>query len=832
MANTKNNVQPQVVTTTTTTTSRRGRRRRRRANRTPQTATTTVRKVTTARQSNRPRRRRRNRFGAAGQQGASIFKQRITATLGTIGSNEGDKIELEMAALLNPALMKESTGQNQYGPLQMYAANYNLWRANNIVLKLTPLVGGSAVSGTAVRASLNLAGTPGSASWSALGARRHKDTNPGKPLVMRIPGNALAGPKEGWFLCSTKNDPQMCIGGSIEVHTLGKTMSAYKAEPFKGPLFLCELTAEWWFKNYNPEPGMMNLVKTDIQESAQEVKIHSKAGEPILISVPQNSALARATGSVGVDAAATPSEIIWSVFDTTMDVITGNLPPPFQWLFSAGWWFVKRIANKKTAADPVRGEPNAGEVTFKVFQSLSDAQNDVPCIATGDAESTNTNITGWHVTQVTPGNVGNPSTAIVTSRTGGITLDNIQIISTPALGRRSLYGHIYKTVPTACVAAQQAVGGESKVYTYTIWDLENPIFLQNGAPINPAELQSQPYPILSKEGRNYATIGMVYAAGHARLPSQGNNIDWTTVLWRATKTTQVKLQSDNDRTDQYIFVQPTQRPAPNDSGLPSTIYTVTTTQKGSLQQTMVPITAGGWYLSTFVAYNGQLEFNNYGVPFYLNRAEITNFSMVYDIGRDVHDVGAAMQTTMPITLAPPTSQSIPSLTSNELAQLRQLLAPKSEYSPLEYDNLEMPPLEGEEEEEQGAIGGYTPLEGARQQRVRGPSAVIKYGDEDTALLLEETEEEDDEDYESELDDDDYAELPSLLKNLLTPEAKSLCDDLKRKGLDHDIAVKAAQVAFPHPAKPLWEATYHNALVDGLSPPSARDLAWGAISEYI
>lgn len=112
MANNQKNVQPTVVTTTTSVVNRRGRRRRRRANRTSQNNTTTVRKVTTTRQPARLRRRRRNRPGNSNQQAPPILRQRVTATLGTIGSNQGDAIELEMAALLNPALTKETTGSN------------------------------------------------------------------------------------------------------------------------------------------------------------------------------------------------------------------------------------------------------------------------------------------------------------------------------------------------------------------------------------------------------------------------------------------------------------------------------------------------------------------------------------------------------------------------------------------------------------------------------------------------------------------------------------------------------------------------------------------------
>lgn len=317
MANNQKNVQPKVVTTTTTTTSRRRGRRRRRTPRAATVSKTTVRKVASIGQSRRPPRRRFNRPGSSTQPSGSNFRQKITATLGTVGANQGEQIELETSVLINPALMKETTGSNVYGPLQMYASNYSLWRVRDMVIKLTPLVGGSAVSGTAVRTSLNLSGQPGSPSWSALGARFHRDTNPGRPLTMRIPGNKILGPKEGWFLCNTKNDPQMCTGGSIEIHTYGKTMSTYQNDPFKGPLFLAELTATWEFKNYNPEPGMLNLVRMKTQEEPQQIKIHSKPNEPIVISVPGDSLMARAAAQAGTPADSTPSEIIWQICDST-----------------------------------------------------------------------------------------------------------------------------------------------------------------------------------------------------------------------------------------------------------------------------------------------------------------------------------------------------------------------------------------------------------------------------------------------------------------------------------------------------------------------------------
>lgn len=830
MANNQKNVQPKVVTTTTTTTSRRGGRRRRRTPRPPQGGTTTVRKVTINRQSRRPPRRRRVRPGNPPKPSNSMYSQRITATLGSVGANKGNGIELEMSALINPALMKETTGSNQFGPLQIAASTYNFWRLQYMDIKLTPLVGASAVSGTMVRTSLNLAAQPGSPSWSALGARKHKDTNPGKPVTFRIRGSEIMGPKEGWFCCNTKNDPQMCLGGSIEIHTFGKTMSTYKSEPFDGPLFLAEVTALWQFKNYNPQPGMLNLVKAETTEPEGSVKINATPGEPITISVPNNSTFARtiAQADLGVDADASPSEIIWQVCDTTVDVVEGILPPPFQWLIKAGWWFLKRIVNKKKTGAHIPGQPDANEVTFQLYQSMSDAMNDVPCLATGPARSTNILTAGWSITQVTPGNVGQPQDTGSASRSYTPTLDPIQIISDPDLGRPALCGHLFKAVPISCLAAQQVPGkppNNRKVYSYIIWSLDRPIFLQNGKPIDPTQIQSQPYPIFAKQQTNFRKVGDVYAADYVRIGGS-ENYHWTTVLWKADSDDEIELRGNNNTaTDMYVFVQPTQA-NPSSAALPQTTYNITTTglmSFGGGHVKQVSITAGNWYLSTFVAYNGAKEFENYGVPFYHSTTTPTNTPTTYDPEKKAFDVGALMQTTHPVILTPPSADGVAGLTTIELAQLRQLLAGPTPSRP----DPEMPLLEGEDEEElQGAVGGVEPSQDTRNwvefgYRKRPPTPFPP---------IEEEEEEDEQD--SDLDDDDYAEPPEIIRNLLTPEAKELYGDLRRKGLSHEQATRAAQAAFPHFAIEAWDAAYHNAMADGLSPPTARDCAWKAVSDFL
>lgn len=835
MANNQNNVQPKVVTTTTTTTRRRGGRRRRRTPRSRPANTTTVRKITTTRQPGGPNRRRRNRFGNTRRPVPAGVRQRITATLGTVGANQGNDIELETALLLNPALMKETTGSNQYGPLQIYASTYSLWKIDNILLKLTPLVGGSAVSGTAIRASYNSSGQPGSPSWSALGARKHRDTNPGRPLFFSLRGSDIKGPRDGWFFCNTKNDPQMCTGGSLEIHTLGKTVSTYQSKDFEGPLFLAELTCTWSFKDYNPQPGMLNLIKAELKEEGQAVKINSKPGEPITISVPANSPIARTTGAIenSTNADATPSDIIWMVCDTTMDAVTGVLPAPFSWLFKAGWWFLKRIANKKKNGEHVDGEPDAGEVTYQVFQSMTDAMNDTPCIATNQASSVNATVTNWNITQVTPGNVGQPAATGAVMRMIGIDptkpfyLSRVRTVT----GGGYLTGFNYngaQGVPLNGFAISYKNLQGKKVYSVLTYELLDPHFFQDDE-IDPSRVDAPNYPMYKKTANSYEEIGTVYAT--AGINYETNPIiRWRLALWKASKTTTVKRQPGNNNIVQFFTLQPNITQA---AGYPTIQYKLQYNRASGLSQEQVPVTQGKWYLTVFSAIDGKEELNYYGASYPFPTGIYEGGERTYDPPIEVYHSGMAPMSGVPIKFEFPRDGDAQVTLSMVRDMIQQTLAERENLDlpfpslppPSEYDNLEMPPLEGEEEGELGAVGGTEPsldtrnwVEFGHRKRPPTPFSPI--------------EEEESEEEESDLDDDDYAEPPSVIKNLLTPEAKDLYGHLRQKGLSHEQATNAAQAAFPHFALEAWDVAYHNAMADGLSPPTARDLAWAAVSDFL
>lgn len=349
------------------------RRRRNRARRQPQV---NVRVLP-------PQIKGRRRFPRRPGVGGRVVFQKINTTLGTVGSNGSEQIECELTCLMNPATMKEATGSNSFGPLGIYASTYSLFKMTRCVVTLKPLVGDSAVSGTVCRISWNPTSSPSQTSWSSLGARKHVDVTPGKIGKFILTTKDLVGPKGGWYKTNTKGDPMMSFAGTLEVHTLGKTMSTYQNNAFTGGLFLAELETEWQFKDYAQQPGMLNLVKGEDTKSA---RVESNGDGKLQLILPNNSRMARATSNAS-------SEIIWLVTDTVINVGSQFLGP-FGWLIRGGWWLVKRAAGA-----PVR----SGETTFDIYASISDARSNTPCLTD---QEINVNVGGLHFQQVTPGNTG------------------------------------------------------------------------------------------------------------------------------------------------------------------------------------------------------------------------------------------------------------------------------------------------------------------------------------------------------------------------------------------------------------------------------------------
>ncbi|AWI14301.1 capsid precursor [Mamastrovirus 5] len=339
------------------------------------------------RRRNRPNNRGRKRVEAvvkrqldkAGVTGPRpAITQTATSTLGTIGPNCVGLVVLELATFMNPCLVKESTASNSFGPIQASAAQNNPNPAPKADVRLTPMVGPSAISGTLE----NTAGTPSSTGWSGLGARKHKDVKVGSMSVFTITARDMAGPREGWFVTNTNESGGESVGPTIELHSLGETQSTYQNQRYTGPVFLVELHCTWQFSNYSANPALAQLEKGEDKDA--QIKFEGTAGQPLTMTVAPHSAFARgietrSTVPYSGAAGESTSDTIWQIASTAVDAASVVVPPPFNWLIKGGWWFVKKLA----------GRSREGEIQLQVFASYEDAQNNRPAICTGPVSGTN-----------------------------------------------------------------------------------------------------------------------------------------------------------------------------------------------------------------------------------------------------------------------------------------------------------------------------------------------------------------------------------------------------------------------------------------------------------
>lgn len=819
----KRNVKTTVTTTTTRGPTKRPGRRNvvRRARQTARASTTTT--VVSTRPTNtgarsgrsRPKRMRRDVPGA--------ITTTVTATLGTVGANSGKQVETELIMMMNPALTKETTGSNQFGPVQMYASTYAQWTVSRVHVKATPLVGASAVSGTVARLSLNMTGAPTSSSWSALGARPHVDVTPGRTAVLRLSKKHFPGPKEGWYNCNTKGDPNMAIGGSIEVHTLGQTMSTYKNEQFTGGLFLLEMTATWKFRNYEPQPGLLNMIKGSEDLGTGELKIKATEGQPIELQVPATSRLALATNQ-------TTSEIIWQIVDTAISAGTSAFPPPFNWLFKGGWWFIKKVAN----APVTNGAPAAA--TYRVYASIQDARADVPCLA---STTTEVDLAGQNLQfqQITPGNTGmGEEQQVMQTRS----MSNNEFHSCGALW--NIYDQGTDKSQTFFAASHNCTnmmtpeslgstqiwwpsegigfvptGGnlQTGVSTVDVWEYRG-AFYQDGYQVEPSMLPNQiPVYAFFKEAttQQQRQIGFAVAAAQFSTYASGNI---TQVLFYATQDTQVAMKfgglNSTDPVISYHWNRVLTCSNATTVNQGSTQYKSTATGSWGAMQFQrnvfvwqlahVNLQEGHYYVASFGAWRGRQQLKLGGrTPIYVNTQNPSSEGVMpadqgwlgnLDKIEPYSGIDASGASIFWHTFP---SNTVVSVATPRMADVQRTLRE------LALDDFD-PDSENDDECE--------------------PELLIS--DSDTGHDT-------DDDCERRYPPtpspgpDSYSKPPPLVLEKLTKKAREQFQQLVANGVPADVARVAAQESSPHPAYVNWRAAYHNALVDGCTPPTARSLAW-------
>nr|WAK45925.1 MAG: capsid protein [Porcine astrovirus 2] len=741
--------------------ARQGRRRRNRRRPPP----ASMRVLTNKNQG----RRRGTRLQGLGNR---VVAQRIVTTLGTVGANGSGEIETELAILLNPCTMKEATASNSYGPLQIFASTYTLFQIRSLKLHLKPLVGSAPVSGTVVRMSWNPACNPTQTSWSALGARKHSDTTPGRDGRFTLTARDLLGPKAGWYRTNTKGEPMMAFAGSLEIHTFGETRSTYKNEKYQGGLFLAELDVLWAFKDYSQQPGLTNLLKGD---SGGNATIKTDDEGRLILTTPGTSTLARAARTT------TASEIIWMVTDAIITAGAGAFPAPFSWLIRGGWWFLKRIAGAPT---------RSGDEQFMIYASINDARAGAPCIASTTVASP-INIGQLHFQQITPGNTGigddipsfrtidypqqtGPTRCYVTSL-GMIKKGTQQLVPAACNWYNNLGGQMH----------QKGVGFESggnKVATFNVYKAD---VITDVGPID-INMFTNRVPIKLYATSNW-TVGYAVAGSYSHIQDSPN-------IWVSNLLVYVEYTRDHRFSGTWDVTRVT---------YPNTSYeaVVQTTREGQ-GDLWVKMEQGSWYIIQY-AVQGIVRGHYY-----------------------VGDLIVATDATQQIQNITPNPRNFtPQLTHANAGIFPAYstgfyLTPFSTDAVTYSNNLQLE--ETTRVADQDTLSDLDPSFGYDDALEFPPPP----SEDDLAEDEDEFEDpEEDEDEELELGpDDDYSD-PPMSRLVVHPDAQQVYEQLRAKFPEREARLAANQL-IPSGEYTQFAEMYHNALVDGLSPREARAFALG------
>nr|UHY36846.1 ORF2 [Porcine astrovirus 2] len=708
----------------------------------------------------------RRRFSRRPGVGGRVVFQKINTTLGTVGSNGSEQIECELTCLMNPATMKEATGSNSFGPLGIYASTYSLFKMTRCVVTLKPLVGDSAVSGTVCRISWNPTSSPSQTSWSSLGARKHVDVTPGKIGRFVLTAKDLVGPKGGWYKTNTKGDPMMSFAGTLEVHTLGKTMSTYQNNAFTGGLFLAELETEWQFKDYAQQPGMLNLIKG---EDTQNARVESNGdGGKLQLILPNNSRMARATRNAS-------SEIIWLVTDTVINVGSSFLPGPFGWLLRGGWWLVKRAAGA-----PVRA---GGGTTFDIYASISDARSNTPCLTDQNAE-VNVNVGGLHFQQVTPGNTG-IDTGIPASRAIAYMGDLPSGTPTQVYITKSTMLKIGTTteVPAACLwynnnggqnHTNTGVGfkaGDTKVGTFNIYKVN---VATNAGAVDPSIFTHRvPFYLFSEQEW---PLGDAVASTYQHIQDSPN-------LWVSSVLVHVTNGRDHDFTGHWNTTTVTYPTTSGDAQ-------ISTPDALNSTQIRVRTTQGQWLVAQFVVQgviDGQYTIGEHVVAS-RGTASVPTGNRTFTPRLNDATFGLLPVYMSGLHMTPFTSSEI---TFTQVGSRMALTDLEPSFGC--DDALELPPP---------------------------PSLENPDGEEE-----EYADPEEDDDEGLELGPDDHYSDPPISRLVVRPEAQLMYEELSARFSDREARLAVNQL-YPSDEYTEFTEVYHDALADGLSPRAARAQALG------
>lgn len=339
-----------------------------------------------------------------------------TVTLGPVNGNLGGGLERSHRQWLSPILLKTQDQGAVATPLSTRASQYNLYKILKAEVVVTPLVGKAMVAGTVVLADVDQESSSAKPDTvDSVKSRSYIEVSLGSYRRWRLPATTLRGPREGWWLIDSNEQPTSSLGPAVNVWTYMQTRNLMGTTNedttfYTGTIALIEMRVKYAFANYNPKPALAQLIATKEPlklESAQLV--NNTADTSVMLEVDANSKIGRMLEERDGTQKSGKGSTFWSVAGDVVNVVAPALGP-WGWLLRGGFFFIRRIFGKTENA-------RAGKNYYQVYSSVEDAARDLPIYQPLTSNSTKFPEGHYHWQQLNSENLSSQSMSIIPKST-------------------------------------------------------------------------------------------------------------------------------------------------------------------------------------------------------------------------------------------------------------------------------------------------------------------------------------------------------------------------------------------------------------------------------
>nr|WPR17462.1 MAG: capsid protein [Avian astrovirus 4] len=362
-----------------------------------------------------------------------------TVTIGVVRGITENGLKKQFRTWLSPLLMKPSDSHMGATPLSIRASQYNLWKIQQAEVILKPLVGRSVVGGSVLLMDLDQeASSAKPDTIDSIKARPYKEVQIGSLCRWRLPRRQLEGPRQGWWLVDTNEQPSLSLGPAVNFSVYLKTVNMLsikgkldgngtETSDFTAPLALIELRMRYAFANYNPKPALSQLVRRELHHGTNdEAKIKNGEDGEVILQVTTNSMwydimheVEYVDTKAGTSGVSKKGSTFWTIGSDVVDTVAPALGP-WGWLLKGGWWVVRQIFDTAKAAQGTK------TVNYAIYASIEDAARDIPIRTPVNMASTAGGTAGeitlpagrYQIQQITSDNLESPVATTIPAPAG------------------------------------------------------------------------------------------------------------------------------------------------------------------------------------------------------------------------------------------------------------------------------------------------------------------------------------------------------------------------------------------------------------------------------